>query len=185
MRRFPRRCARFIGLAESPVQTLPSPTVRDASAADLPGLVALERLFPGDRLSLRQFRRHLASPSARLRVAAIEGVAAGYALTLLRKDSQAARLYSIVVGPAQRGLGLGAALLADAQQQARRAGKTELRLEVREDNTAAIALYRRAGFTPLGRWENYYEDGHAALRFALGLKPLAATAAPTVLNDGR
>ncbi len=153
------------------MQTHEIPVVRDASVADLPGLVALERLFPGDRLSLRQFRHHLASPSAQLRVALLANTPAGYALTLLRKGSDAARLYSIVVDPAWRGLGLGATLLADAQQQAHRAGKTSLRLEVREDNVAAIALYRRAGFVPFGRRERYYEDGCAALRMvrAIGM----------------
>lgn len=147
------------------MQTPPRAAVRDASAVDLPGLLALEQLFPGDRLSLRQFRHHMASPSARLRVAVVADKPAGYALTLLRKGSGVARLYSIVVDPARRGLGLGEALLSDAGQQARRAGKTELRLEVREDNAAAIALYRRTGFAPFGRSEGYYEDGCAALRF--------------------
>lgn len=170
MRRFPRRCARFIGPVESPVQTPFRLTLRDASAADLPDLLALESLFPGDHLSLRQFRHHLASASARLRVAFVADAPAGYALTLLRKDSHAARLYSIVVDPAQRGSGMGAALLADALQQAQRAGKTELRLEVREDNTSAIALYQRAGFAPFGRRERYYEDGCAALRFVRRLE---------------
>jgi ribosomal-protein-alanine N-acetyltransferase len=152
------------------VQTPSRAVVRDASAADLPRLLALEQLFPGDRLSLRQFRHHLASSSARLRVAVVADALAGYALTLLRKGSNAARLYSIVVDPARRGLGLGETLLADALQQARLAGKTELRLEVREDNASAIALYQRMGFTPFGRREGYYEDGCAALRFVRQLR---------------
>ena len=35
------------------------PVLRDARLADLARLLELEALFPGDRLSSRQFRRHL------------------------------------------------------------------------------------------------------------------------------
>lgn len=139
---------------------------RDARPSDLDGLVALEAMFPGDRLAPRQFRRHLASPTARLRVVERAGALAGYALVFLRRGTGVARLYSIAVDPAQRGAGLGALLLADAERQARDARRGELRLEVRSDNEAAIALYRRAGYRERGRVAAYYEDGCDALRFA-------------------
>lgn len=146
--------------------TGPDPSgVRDARPQDLPRLLQLEALFPGDRLAPRQFRRHLASPRARLRVALRDGVIVAYALTLLRRGSARARLYSIAVEPAARGLGLGAQLLDDAMRQAAAAGCEWLRLEVREDNAAAIALYRRLGFVEFGCKPGYYEDGAAALRF--------------------
>ncbi len=144
-------------------------TLRHAKACDLAPLLQLEALFPGDRMAPRQFRHHLISNTARLRVAVADGVLAGYALTLLRKGSQVARLYSIVVDPARRGSGLGARLLKDAMVQAKDAGRTRLQLEVREDNTAAMALYRREGFVEFGRIEHYYEDGCAARRFVLAL----------------
>ena len=137
---------------------------RDAVAADLPRLLALEAMFAGDRLSPRQFRHHLVSPRARLRVIECGGTVSAYALILLRHGSRIARLYSIAVDPAMRGAGLGTALLDDALQQAAASGRACLRLEVRQDNEAAIALYRRAGFMPFGEIPGYYEDGCAALR---------------------
>lgn len=140
-------------------------TLRDACASDLPRLLELEALFPGDRLSPRQFRHHLHSPRARLRVAEAGGGIAGYALTFLRRGSAVARLYSIVVDPLARGVGVGVALLRDACVQAGEAGRDRLRLEVREDNAAAIGLYRREGFVPFGRHVAYYADGCDALRF--------------------
>lgn len=143
----------------------PAAVLRDARPSDLDGLLVLEAMFPGDRLAPRQFRRHLASPTARLRVAEREGALAGYALLFLRRGSGVARLYSIAVDPAQRGAGLGALLLADVEQLARNAGRGILRLEVRADNVAAIALYRRAGYREQGRIPGYYEDGCDALRF--------------------
>jgi ribosomal-protein-alanine N-acetyltransferase len=137
----------------------PSPTLRAARAADLPDLLALEARFPGDRLSARQFRHHLHNPRARLRVLPDAGALRGYHLLLIRAGSRWGRLYSLVVDPAVRGRGLGRVLLADAEAQARRAGCRGLRLEVRQDNLAANALYAAAGYQRLASLPAYYEDG--------------------------
>lgn len=145
---------------------MPETQIRAARPADLAALLALEALFPGDRLSPRQFRHHLHNPRARLRVLRRAGRLAGYALLLLRRGSRVARLYSIVIDPAERGRGFGARLLVDAEIQARRSGAQELRLEVRSDNGTAIALYEARGYYRLGRRAGYYEDGAAAWRYA-------------------
>ncbi len=151
----------------SALKTLPA--VRDARAADVARLLELEALFPGDRLSARQFRRHLASPRARLRVAETGGHIVAYALTFLRHGSVVARLYSIVVEPVARGSGIGVALLRDACAQAGEAGCRWLRLEVRTDNVAAMALYQREGFVVFERREAYYADGCDAWRLQRAL----------------
>ena len=44
-------------------------------------------------------------------------------------------------------------------------GCDRLRLEVREKNRPAIALYETLGYQRIGRYENYYQDGASALRF--------------------
>lgn len=148
----------------------PTVAVRPARASDLPALLALEALFPGDRLAPRQFRYHLRNPRARLRVVTRGGKVAGYALTLLRTGSASARLYSIAVDTRQRGQGLGARLLADAEAQARRAGASDLRLEVRVDNLAALALYEAHGYRRITLLPGYYEDGGAGGRYAKALR---------------
>lgn len=139
--------------------------LRTARADDLPGLLALEARFPGDRLSARQFRHHLDNPKARLRVAVKDGGLAGYHLVLLRAGSRWARLYSIAVAPAARGHGLGRRLLQDAEAQARAAGASGLRLEVRQDNAAAVGLYEAAGYARLAALPAYYEDGGDGWRY--------------------
>mgnify|MGYP006197207747 CR=1 FL=1 len=40
-----------------------------------------------------------------------------------------------------------------------------LRLEVRQDNAAANALYQAAGYRPLAALPGYYEDGAAGWRY--------------------
>ena len=138
---------------------------RAATAADLPALLALEAEFPGDRLSPRQFRYHLASPRALLRVLEdADGSVPGYGLVLLRGDSRDARLYSLAVAAAARGRGLGRCLLQDLETQARGHGANALRLEVRIDNRAALQLYESAGYRVFGRRPGYYQDGADALR---------------------
>lgn len=138
--------------------------MRAGQPADLPALLALEQQFPGDRLSPRQFRHHLASMTARLRVIEdASGQLLGYVLVLRHRQRPLARLYSIAVDVAARGFGLGARLLADAEQQARLAGACGLQLEVRADNEAAIALYRSRGYELFARRSAYYEDGAEAL----------------------
>lgn len=144
---------------------MPTVQLRDARPADLPALLALEARFPGDRLSARQFRHHLANPRARLRVAVGGEAVLGYHLVLLRQGSRRARLYSIAVDDAARGQGLGRRLLADAEAQARAAGRQGLRLEVRQDNVAANALYQAAGFQRLEALPGYYDDGGDGWRY--------------------
>lgn len=144
---------------------MPSVQLRDAHPADLPALLAMEARFPGDRLSARQFRHHLANPRARFRVAVGDAGVLGYHLVLLRRGSVRARLYSIAVDEAARGQGLGRRLLADAEAQACAAGREGLRLEVRQDNPAANALYLAAGYRRLAALPGYYDDGGDGWRY--------------------
>lgn len=133
--------------------------VRVATRADLDHLVALEALFPGDRLSRRSWMRLVAGGSAWVRVVpAPDGVCANI-VCLTRRNSRWWRIYSLVVAPEYRGRGLAQALVRHAQQAVSAANALGLRLEVRSDNPAAIALYRALGFTVRHPLPGYYDDG--------------------------
>ena len=113
--------------------------LRDARPSDLADLARLEvEGFPTDRLSRRSMLRLLSSPSAHLRVLGSDGTVDGYYLTLFRRGSRIARLYSVVVAAHHRGKGTAEALMADAEALAARRGARALRLEVRADNARAI-----------------------------------------------
>lgn len=169
---------------------MPEFTLRDAVSADTESLRRLEDLsFGGDRLSARSFRRLIRSPSAACRVVAVDGQIAGYALLLFRTGTTVARLYSIAVAAQMRGIGLASALLEDAAHIAARRDMTRLRLEVREDNTAAIRLYERLGFRRVGTRTAYYADQATALRYEkrLNRRPLRSSrraAATAPIQDG-
>jgi ribosomal-protein-alanine acetyltransferase len=139
---------------------------RQASARDLDALVALEnRCFSEDRLSRRSFRRFLDMPRDRLIVAQTAEGLVGYCLVLMSAATRLARIYSIAVLPSERGRGVGEQLIGEAEKVAVDAGRIIMRLEVREDNTGAIKLYRRLGYRQFGTYRDYYEDHANAIRF--------------------
>ncbi|HMM45295.1 MAG TPA: GNAT family N-acetyltransferase/peptidase C39 family protein [Candidatus Macondimonas sp.] len=139
--------------------------IRPATLDDLETLVAIEqRCFETDRLSRRSFRHFLTRAKAVTLLHEIDGAVTGYALVLFHAGTALARLYSFAVLPERQGLGIGARLLAAAEAITLEHGYATLRLEVRADNTAARALYQRAGYREMQRLPGYYEDHADGLR---------------------
>ena len=96
----------------------------------------------------------------------------------------AARLYSLAVDPAHGAArASGAPCCRPASATRAPMARSTLRLEVRYDNAAAIALYESLGFRQFGHYEGYYADGArgAALREA----PRPAGAAVSGLRRGK
>lgn len=149
--------------------------VRRAERRDLDALVELEQGFPGDRISRASLSRLLGRDSAVVLVAEQDGRVIGDAIVLFRTGFRTARLYSMIVSPQHRGKGVARALLAEAESAARERGTVSLRLEVREDNTPAIALYASEGYEVIGGAPDYYEDGSAAVRMRKRFLPGGAT----------
>jgi [ribosomal protein S18]-alanine N-acetyltransferase len=148
--------------------------IRRATPMDLPALLALEHgAFTTDHLSPRQYRQHLVSPTALVLVAVDESGLLGTALVFFRRESDLARLYSIAVAHGARGRGVGEALLAEVEHAARQRGATRMRLEVRQDNGAAMRLYERRGYMRFAERPGYYEDGGHAWRYEKELGPRA------------
>jgi len=69
-----------------------------------------------------------------------------------------AELEWIAVSAVARRCGLGRALCARAVDWAVTQGATEVHLELRASNVAAMALYRSAGFVEQGKRKHYYSD---------------------------
>jgi ribosomal-protein-alanine acetyltransferase len=152
--------------------TLPQATVRSAELGDLDALVAIEnRCFRSDRLSRRSFRHLLTRGRAATLVAERSGAVLGYVLVLFSRGTSMARVYSIAVDPDAARRGVGALLLGAAEQAAREQDCSELRLEARKDNTAAIRLYESLGYRRFGVLADYYEDHEDAVRYHRSLAP--------------
>lgn len=97
-----------------------------------------------------------------------DGTLAAYVTCSIAKASGELEIFNIAVAPQERRQGLGKTLLGALLSLASRLGLERALLEVRESNTAALALYRAMGFTPHGRRKAYYADtGEDALVLCL------------------
>lgn len=112
--------------------------------------------FPGDFWSLDSVKSQLVQPGALYRIIKVGGCEAGYALGNVVADE--AELYRIAVLPEYRRQGLGKELLCGFLNLCREKSAAAVFLEVRSKNQGAIALYKSAGFAPVGMRKNYYKD---------------------------
>lgn len=141
----------------------PSPNslvIRPATLADIPELVDIEAAcFPLDAWGHELIAPELNRASASFRVAEAGQRVLGFALGWsLMGEMEVLR---VAVLPTAQRRGLGRRLLADLEAQDPTA--TLFFLEVREDNTPAIALYTQAGYREVGIRLRYYSDGMTAL----------------------
>lgn len=146
--------------------------LRHATLDDIPALLAIERqCFTTDRLSRRSFRHLLTRGNAVTLLDENEGRIRGYVLLLFSRGTSMARLYSIAVHPEYGRRGVGDRLLEEAEAAALERDCVSMRLEVRRDNAASLALFRRHGYRQFEEVLDYYEDHMDALRFEKRLVP--------------
>lgn len=106
------------------------------------------------------------------------GAPGGFAVTrdtgfaIGRAVADEAELLTIAVAPEVRRGGIGRALLAAFEAEARRRGAATAFLEVAADNTAALALYFAAGWGENGRRRGYYRRAHGTVDAVLMSKRL-------------
>jgi GNAT superfamily N-acetyltransferase len=146
--------------------------IRPADAADLP---ALHRIVAA---AYARYTARIGRPpgpllddyAARVRRGTvwcgdIDGAVAG--LIVLLAEADHLLVDNVAVDPAWQGRGLGRALLAFAEQEARRTGRAELRLYTNAAMVENIAMYAALGWQETHRGE---QDGYQRVFFR---KPLA------------
>ncbi len=84
------------------------------------------------------------------------GAVAGFAIASVTAPE--AELESIAVAPEFQRAGVARGLVEAVARALRKAEVTEILLEVRPSNAAALGLYRALGFTETGRRTGYYAD---------------------------
>ena len=133
-------------------------------AADLPQVMELERLaFPKPwtpglflhELKLSFSRLHLARTANGTRRLL------GYVCWWLVGDE--VHILNLAVHPEARRHGTGRALVQRVLDDAAAHRAASVSLEVRHDNTGALALYRDMGFSEIGLRRNYYGHGEDAI----------------------
>ena len=139
--------------------------LRPMRLADLPAVLVLEEeLFAPDTWSAAMYRDELSRTDTRHYLVAVDvdadGVdrVVGYAGLIAYADE--AHVATIGVAGSRQGDGIGARLLDALLEEADRRSPVVL-LEVRADNELAQGLYRRRGFTEIGRRRGYYQPSGA------------------------
>ncbi|MDX6751440.1 GNAT family N-acetyltransferase [Geminicoccaceae bacterium 1502E] len=136
--------------------------IRPALEDDLPRIVVIVRaayaryLLRMDRLPgpmLDDYRARIAEGV--VDIVEDGGTVAG--IVVLLEKAGHLLLDNVAVDPAFQGRGLGRALLAHAEAEARRRGHTELRLYTHETMAENVELYRSLGYEETHRVE---EDGY-------------------------
>lgn len=117
--------------------------------------------FPADwdqPWSRQSFAEMLAMPGT-FGLMARSGENSVLGLIVVRTAADEAEILTIGVQPQARRRGIGAALIAAAEVEARTRGATRLHLEVAEDNFPARNLYGDLGFQTVGKRAGYYARG--------------------------
>ncbi|HEU0190125.1 MAG TPA: ribosomal protein S18-alanine N-acetyltransferase [Mycobacterium sp.] len=139
---------------------MPAVALGPLVVADAARCAELEaQLFDGDDpWPAAAFHRAINARHHRYVGARAAGLLVGYAgiARLGRTPPFEYEVHTIGVDPAYQGRGIGRRLLADLLDFA---DGGVVHLEVRTDNTAAIALYRDVGFVEAGMRKRYYRNG--------------------------
>lgn len=114
--------------------------------------------------SSSEFAAWLANPDRTPAYVACDAKRRVEGFALFRLAGAEAELLTLAVAPKMRGKGLGGALLAAAFEDLRQTPVREVFLEVDEGNSAALALYKKFGFSEVAKRKAYYPkpDGSAA-----------------------
>jgi ribosomal-protein-alanine N-acetyltransferase len=147
---------------------------------DLPGVMGLERAAfgAGEQWSERSWLGEVLG-EGRTTLLARRHVPVG--AIALQTVGDVADLHRLVVSPAYRRRGIGAALVTAGLGAVRHAGARTVLLEVAYDNDPAIALYQALGFEQLSARDDYYGPGRHAL--ILKLYDLASWTPPERLRS--
>lgn len=119
-------------------------------------VAALEKLCFSDPWSENSVASELDNPLSLWLIAEEEGTVLGYvgSQTVLDETD----MMNIAVHPDCRRRGIAAALITELVSCLKEGGSRILRLEVRQSNAPAIALYESLGFLQLGLRKNYYRN---------------------------
>lgn len=142
--------------------------LRRATALDAPELARLEntQAFCA-HWGENGWKTEAAQPASIIWCAEMEGHLVGFAA--MRVAAGLGEILNVAVHPQYCRQGIAFNLLGKLVRQAREQACEELTLEVNIQNTAAISLYTKAGFSEVGRREKFYNAQDDALIMRISL----------------
>jgi len=130
-------------------------SLRQFEGGDIAAALEIERQSFPTPWSAAMFMFELSKPDS-VCLAAVEGeLLVGYLIAA--RYAQVWHVMNVSVDPSRRRTGVGKTLIDELFRRSD-GEHTHYTLEVRISNTAAIAMYERAGFRPAGTRPGYYVD---------------------------
>ena len=150
-------------LADIAAQTFPLACPPSTTAESIAAFIA-------ENLSEVRFERYLADPERSLVVAFVDGVVAGYTMTIFGEPTDAdvaaaisvrptAELSKVYVAPGHHGAGIAQALVQASVDTAVARGTAGLWLGVNQENARANRFYEKSGFALVGT-KRFFLGGH-------------------------
>ena len=137
--------------------------VETASITDLDKLCSIEKeCFIKEAFTRRQLLHVLADYNSLTLVAKEKGRVVGFVMGTVQAEGGplTAHILTIDVSPQYRRRGIALRLSSEVERIFVERGVKTCFLEVREDNTEALNLYRKIGYKNIGQLRNYYGDAH-------------------------
>jgi [ribosomal protein S18]-alanine N-acetyltransferase len=121
-----------------------------------------EECFDQEAFTKRQIAYLLTDYNTIALAAKVNSDIAGFIIAQVEVEETAAfgHIITINVPPPYRRKGIAKKLLQEIEILLKQKGLSESRLEVREDNSAAIKLYQNSGYQKMGKLEKYYGKKH-------------------------
>jgi ribosomal-protein-alanine acetyltransferase len=141
-------------------------TIEDASIKHLDKLYEIEmKCFKKEAFTKQQIAQLLKNPNSISLIAKENGDIVGFIIGMLSVEdgSLVGHILTIDVSPSHRRKGVGIKLLQEIEKIFKDRQTIVCRLEVREDNVAALNLYQKLGYKGIGKLKYYYGDANGIL----------------------
>ena len=140
-------------------------TIRRAQPADIPQIVAVERIAFNDPWDERTLRESLAFYPETFFVVKDNGEIAGFVAGGVEDTGEEVygHIMNLAVAPEYRRRGIGQQLIRRLEQEYAILGASGVQLEVRIGNTGAQEFYRRLGYREVFQIACYYANDEDAL----------------------
>ena len=138
-------------------------TIEDASIRHLDRLYEIEmECFEREAFTRQQIAHLLTDYNSVSLVAKVNGEIVGFIIGMvyIERNALIGHILTIDVSPIQRQKGIAQKLLQEVEKIFKGKSVTACRLEVKEDNIAALRLYQKFGYKKVAKLKNYYGNAH-------------------------
>ncbi|MGQ9624212.1 MAG: ribosomal protein S18-alanine N-acetyltransferase [Candidatus Bathycorpusculaceae bacterium] len=138
-------------------------TIEDALIPYLDRLYEIEmECFTKEAFTKQQIANLLTDYNSIGLVAKVSSQIVGFIIgrTYAEEKSLIGHILTLDISPSHRQKGIAQRLLFEMEKIFKEKGVKECRLEVREDNIAAINLYQKLGYEKAGKLRGYYGKAH-------------------------